>query len=63
MLVLSRRPDEKIFFPGINITVQVVEVRGGRVRLGIEAPPEVTILREELRGGEGQQPPRSGREG
>ena len=48
MLVLSRRPKEKIVFPGINITVQVVAVKSGAVRLGIEAPPEVTVLREEV---------------
>jgi carbon storage regulator CsrA len=39
---------EKIIFPGINITVQVVAVKSGAVRLGIEAPPEVTVLREEV---------------
>src|SRR3954454_15452531 len=48
MLVLSRRPGEKILFPGINTTVQVVAVKSGAVRLGIEAPPEVTVLREEV---------------
>src|SRR4051794_23061090 len=48
MLVLSRRPREKIIFPGINITVQVVAIKPGAVRLGIEAPPEVTVLREEV---------------
>jgi two-component system, OmpR family, response regulator len=48
MLVLSRRPNEKILFPGKNIGVQVLSVRGSNVRLGIEAPPEVTILRDEL---------------
>jgi carbon storage regulator CsrA len=48
MLVLSRRPDEKVLFPGINIAVQVLSVRGSKVRLGIDAPPEVTILRDEL---------------
>jgi carbon storage regulator CsrA len=50
MLVLSRRPNEKIIFPGLGITVQVAEIKGGRVRLGIEAPPEVKVLREELSG-------------
>src|SRR6516164_6070852 len=48
MLVLSRRPNEKVLFPTINIAVQVVSIKGGTVRLGIEAPPEVTILRAEL---------------
>src|SRR6516162_1158813 len=48
MLVLSRRPNEKVLFPSINTAVQVVSIKGGSVRLGIEAPPEVTILRAEL---------------
>ena len=49
MLVLSRRSSEKILFPSINAVVQVLSIKGGAVRLGIDAPPEVTILREELR--------------
>jgi carbon storage regulator CsrA len=48
MLVLSRRPHEKIILPGIHTTVQVVEVKSGVVRLGIEAPPEVAVYREEV---------------
>jgi carbon storage regulator CsrA len=48
MLVLSRKPDEKIVFPGLGVTVRVVEVRGNQVRLGIEAPPDVKIMRAEL---------------
>jgi carbon storage regulator len=48
MLVLSRKTSEKIVFPGSNITVQVLDIRPGKVRLGIEAPPEVQIMREEL---------------
>ncbi len=49
MLVLSRKLHEKILFPGLNIAVQVVAVKPGVVRLGIQAPPEVGVLREELR--------------
>jgi len=48
MLVLSRRLQEKLYFPGIRLIVHVLSVRGGTVRLGIEAPPEVTVLREEV---------------
>jgi carbon storage regulator len=47
MLVLSRHKDERIVI-GDNITVMVIELRPDRVRLGIEAPPEVTIHREEV---------------
>src|SRR4051794_6490482 len=57
MLVLSRRPSEKIIFPGIDVTVQVVAVRPGAVRLGIEAPPGVTVLREEVLARAGTQGP------
>ena len=48
MLVLSRRLNETIVI-GNGIRVQVVEVSGQTVRLGIEAPPEVPIVRGELR--------------
>jgi two-component system, OmpR family, response regulator len=48
MLVLSRRTHEKILFPGLNITVEVVSIKSGSVRLGITAPPEVPVLRGEL---------------
>jgi carbon storage regulator CsrA len=48
MLVLSRRSHEKILFPCINATIQVVSIKAGVVRLGIEAPPAVKVLREEV---------------
>jgi len=51
MLVITRRQKEKIVFPTIHIEVQVLEVKGGRIRLGIEAPPHVSVCREELIGG------------
>ena len=47
MLVLSRKTHEEIVI-GENIRVQVLEVRGGRVKLGFTAPPEVRICRNEL---------------
>lgn len=47
MLVLSRRQSERIRL-GDSIVVTVVRVAGDKVRLGIEAPPEVVVLREEL---------------
>jgi carbon storage regulator CsrA len=50
VLVLTRRVNEKIVLPGLNITIQVVAVQAGKVRLGIEAPAEVSIMREELCG-------------
>jgi carbon storage regulator len=47
MLVLSRKPGEKIVL-GSDVTVTVVEIKGNQVRIGIEAPSEVRILRAEL---------------
>jgi carbon storage regulator CsrA len=48
VLVLTRRPHEKIVLPGLDITIQVVSIKGGSVRIGIEAPPDVQVMREEL---------------
>lgn len=48
MLVLSRRPEEKIVIPGLGITIHVVAVKSGSVRIGIEAPPDVPVFREEV---------------
>lgn len=47
MLVLSRKKDERIVI-GDNITILVVEIRGDKVRLGIEAPREVSVHRQEV---------------
>lgn len=48
MLVLSRKLHEKILFPDFQTTVEVVAIKAGMVRLGIEASPEVKVWREEL---------------
>jgi carbon storage regulator len=47
MLVLSRKPGETVVIGG-GIKVTVVEVKGNRVRLAVEAPDQVRILRAEL---------------
>jgi len=47
MLVLSRKRDERIVI-GDNIVITVVEVRGDKVRLGIDAPSEVPVHRQEV---------------
>jgi carbon storage regulator len=47
MLVLSRKLGESIVI-GDNIRVTVVGVNGGKVRIGIEAPADILVLREEL---------------
>jgi carbon storage regulator CsrA len=48
MLVLSRRLYEKILFPNHDITVEVLQIRGGVVKMGITAPRHIQVLREEL---------------
>ena len=47
MLVLSRKERERIRLGG-NIVITVVRLSGDRVRLGIEAPSDLVVLREEL---------------
>jgi carbon storage regulator len=47
MLVLTRKPGEKINI-GSGITITVVEVKGNKIRLGIDAPEDVPIYRAEL---------------
>jgi carbon storage regulator len=48
MLVLSRRTAETVVFPELGITVEVLQVKGNTIRLGIKAPDSVRILRGEL---------------
>lgn len=47
MLVLSRKKNEKIVITN-DITIEVVEIRGDKVRLGITAPKEVPVHRQEV---------------
>jgi carbon storage regulator len=47
MLILSRKRNEQIVI-GDGIVITVVSVRGGKVRLGIEAPERVTVHRREI---------------
>lgn len=47
MLILTRRVDERIFI-GDDITLCVLDIEGNRVRLGLEAPKDIAILREEV---------------
>ena len=47
MLVLTRKADQKIQI-GQNVTITILEVKGRYVRVGIEAPPDVRVLRSEL---------------
>jgi carbon storage regulator len=47
MLILTRKIDEAIRL-GEDIRIVLVQIKGGQVRLGIECPPHVRVLREEL---------------
>jgi carbon storage regulator len=48
MLVLSRKKDEKIYI-GDNIVIMIVDIRGDQVQVGIDAPEDVPVDREEVR--------------
>ncbi len=48
MLVLSRRESDKVLFPSLGISVEVLRVQGNKTRLGITAPADVPILRHEI---------------
>jgi carbon storage regulator len=54
MLVLSRKPGERILI-GDNVTVTIVRIGPNAVKLGIDAPKELNIVREELCAGSTQQ--------
>ncbi len=48
MLVISRKRDERIMIDGGRIVITIVQTNGYQVRVGIEAPVDVVIDREEL---------------
>ena len=48
MLVLSRKVGERLWI-GDGISITVVKITGGGVRIGVEAPPEMPVVREELK--------------
>lgn len=58
MLVLSRKLGERIVVPHCEIAIAVLAVEGNTVRLGISAPADVAVYREELWGRIGQTIPR-----
>jgi carbon storage regulator len=47
MLVLTRKPEQSLVF-GDSITVTVLAIEGDRVKLGIQAPRDVAVLRQEV---------------
>ena len=58
MLVLTRNQGQSILI-GDDIKLTIVSTKGGQVRFGIEAPPNLTILREEVAEREGKKTPTS----
>ena len=48
MLILTRKEGETILI-GENISIKIVEIRGKQVRLGIDAPVDLLVLREEMK--------------
>ena len=51
MLVLSRRKDQQIVIPGLDMTIKVLRCKSSGVTLGFDAPPEIRIVRDELDSG------------
>jgi carbon storage regulator CsrA len=48
MLVLSRKENEKVLFPHLGIAIQILRLAGGKARLGVEAPHDVSVVRHEI---------------
>ncbi len=48
MLILSRKLGQKIVLPDLGVTIAVIRIAGGNVRLGIDAPAEIGVHREEI---------------
>jgi carbon storage regulator len=55
MLVLTRKAGERVVIDG-GITITVLSARNGRLRIGVEAPHDVMVLRGELLGKEAARP-------
>jgi carbon storage regulator CsrA len=50
MLVLSRKESDKIHFPTLGITLEVLRIRGNKARIGIDAPTDIPVVRHEVSG-------------
>jgi len=48
MLVLSRSREQKIDFPTLGITITILRIAGGKVRMGIDAPTDIPVHRHEV---------------
>jgi len=57
MLVLSRKPGERLVMPQLQTSVAVLAIKGKAVRLGISAPEDLAVFREEVWTQLNQEPP------
>jgi carbon storage regulator CsrA len=48
MLVLSRSRAQKIVFPSLGISIEILHIAGNRVRVGIDAPADIPVHRHEV---------------
>ncbi|MCA9140312.1 MAG: response regulator [Planctomycetales bacterium] len=48
MLVLSRKPEQTIRFPNLGITIDILQVNGKTVKIGVDAPRDIAVLRGEI---------------
>ena len=48
MLVLSRGNRERIVFPSLGISIEIIKIAGNRVRVGIDAPSDIAVHRSEV---------------
>ena len=48
MLVLERQIGERLVFPDKDLTIEVVDIRGGKIKLGITAPKSLKVYRSEV---------------
>ncbi len=55
MLVLTRGCQDRIVFPNLGITVEIIGIGRSKVRIGVDAPPEIRVLRHELADLESEQ--------
>lgn len=52
MLVISRKPEQTFRFPNLGITVDILQIKGKTVKVGIDAPRDIAVLRGEIADGE-----------
>ena len=48
MLVLSRKKGEEIVIPALDVTIRLLDIRGDKARIGIEAPQRIAVHRQEV---------------